>query len=90
MEGAGAEERALGQGAAVADFAMEPVPAIALSGEVCGVRARMMLDSGAGVSYVNPAFVGQHAALTRTQGQKRRGVTTTGASVVVEEYGALP
>ena len=44
MEGAGAEERALGQGAAaVADFAMEPKPAIALSGEVCGMSARMML-----------------------------------------------
>ena len=90
LEGAGTKERALGQGAAVADFAAKPVIAIALSGEVCGVSARMMLDSAgrrAGVLLREPS-VREPACGAHTKGQRRRGETTTGESVVFEEDGA--
>jgi hypothetical protein len=45
-----------------------------------------MLDSGAGLSYVSPAYVGKHVELAAKRGKRRSGTTTTGEKVAVTHY----
>ena len=67
-------------------FDCGPVSPIYLDGRVSGVKARLMLDSGAGLSYVSPAFAERHSGLAVRKGKFRKGITTTGETVIFSKY----